>query len=147
MAAGRELAASLQESRARFDEADAFDPASIEAVEPRPNIAIVSGLYELFPDNGRVGASLQAVADVLEPGGTLIYTGQPWHPQVEMIARTCDNRDGDPWIMRCRSQVEMDQLAADAGFRKIAMETDEHGIFTVSLAQKVGGPPERPDVV
>ena len=34
----------------------------------------------------------------------------------------------------------MDQLAADAGFKKIAMETDEHGIFTVSLAQKIGPP-------
>ena len=31
-------------------------------------------------------------------GGYLIYTTQPWHPQVEMIARTLINRDGpDEW--------------------------------------------------
>ena len=64
-------------------------------------------------------------------------SNQPWHPQLVMIARVLSNRDGEPWIMRCRSQMEMDQLAADAGFRKIAMEIDEHGIFTVSLAQKI----------
>ena len=134
--AGRELAASLRESRARFEEADAFDPASIRAVEPRPNIAIVSGLYELFPDNAMVSASLQAVADVLEPGGALIYTGQPWHPQVEMIARTCDNRDGDPWIMRRRTQAELDELVRVTGLDKTRMEIDEFGIFTVSVARK-----------
>jgi hypothetical protein len=31
----------------------------------------------------------------------------------------------------------MDQLVRAAGFRKLAMEIDRWGIFTVSLAQKV----------
>jgi hypothetical protein len=67
-------------------------------------------------------------------GGFLIYTGQPWHPQLEMIARVLTNRDGKPWIMRRRTQEEMDDLVRAAGFRKLDMEIDRWGIFTVSLA-------------
>ena len=38
---------------------------------------IVSGLYELFPDNTMVRRSLAGLAAAIEPGGYLIYTGQP----------------------------------------------------------------------
>jgi hypothetical protein len=67
----------------------------------------------------------------------LLYTNQPWHPQLEFIARCLTNHDGQPWIMRRRTQAEMDDLVRAAGFEKVAMEIDEFGIFTVSLARKV----------
>jgi SAM-dependent methyltransferase/esterase/lipase len=135
--AGHALAARLGVSGVRFARGDAFDARDIAAVRPRPTIAIVSGLYELFPDNAPVSASLRGVAEALEPGGYLVYTNQPWHPQLEFIARTLTNREGRPWVMRRRTQAEMDQLVRAAGFRKLAMEIDRWGIFTVSLAQKV----------
>jgi hypothetical protein len=134
---GSALAAEMGLENVRFEQGDAFDPDSIRAIEPRPNLAIISGLYELFPDNGMVGASLRGIADAVEPGGYLVYTGQPWHPQVEMIARVLSNRDGAPWIMRRRSQAEMDELVRTAGFEKIGMEVDPWGIFTVSVARRV----------
>ena len=71
-----------------------------------------------------------------ERGGWLVYTNQPWHPQIEMIARVLHNRDGAPWIMRRRTQAEMDALVRAAGFEKLSMEIDRWGIFTVSLARK-----------
>ena len=37
--------------------------------------------------------------------------------------------------MRRRTQAEIDQLVAAAGFRKIEQRIDEWGIFTVSLAE------------
>src|SRR5205823_3384733 len=77
---------------------DAFDRASIAAVNPKPTIGIVSGLYELFPANQPVRDSLRGLADAIEPGGYLIYTNQPWHPQIEFIARVLTNREGQPWI-------------------------------------------------
>jgi hypothetical protein len=94
-------------------------------------------LYELIPDNERVLRSLQGMADAIAPGGLLIYTGQPWHPQVEFIARVLRNREGQPWIMRRRTQAEMDELVRSAGFEKTAMEVDPWGIFTVSIARRV----------
>ena len=116
---------------------DAFDRASLAAIEPRPTIGIVSGLFELFPSNTGVLTSLRGLADAIEPGGHLVYTNQPWHPQVEFIARVLRNREGEPWIMRRRTTAEMDELVRAAGFEKITMEVDEWGIFTVSIARRL----------
>ncbi|MEO8128247.1 MAG: bifunctional alpha/beta hydrolase/class I SAM-dependent methyltransferase [Bryobacteraceae bacterium] len=116
--------------------ADAFDRQSLAAIAHRPSIAIVSGLYELFPDNRTVARSLLGISEAVMDGGYLIYTNQPWHPQLEMIARVLDNREGKPWVMRCRAQAEMDELVRAAGFTKLDMLIDEQGIFTVSLARR-----------
>jgi SAM-dependent methyltransferase len=117
---------------------DAFDRESLAAVTPRPTIAIVSGLYELFPENEPVLRSLRGVAEAVEPGGHLIYTNQPWHPQVEFIARVLTNREGRRWVMRRRTQAEMGELVRAAGFEKMSQEIDPWGIFTVSVARRVG---------
>ena len=122
---------------ARLEQGDAFDRAAVAGVTPRPTVGIVSGLYELFPDNDLVRRSLAGMADAVAPGGFLLYTGQPWHPQLELIARALtSHRGGQAWVMRRRSQAEMDQLVAEAGFEKCAQRIDEWGIFTVSLARR-----------
>ena len=115
---------------------DAFDEASLVGVEPKPSVAVVSGLYELFPDNDRLQRSLRGLFSAVQAGGWLIYTGQPWHPQVEMIARTLTNRDGQFWVMRRRPQGEMDALVEAAGFKKEKQWIDDFGIFTVSIARR-----------
>jgi len=123
---------------ARFSKADAFDRDSLAALAPKPTLAIVSGLYELISDNQLLANSLAGLAEAVPLGGYLIYTGQPWHPQLELIARALtSHRDGQAWIMRRRSQAEMDQLVEAAGFRKLTQRIDEWGIFSVSLAQRV----------
>jgi hypothetical protein len=100
-------------------------------------VTVVSGLFELFPANAPVRESLRGLADVIEPGGYLIYTNQPYHPQLEFIARVLTNREGRAWIMRRRSQAEMDELVRAAGFTKLGMEIDPWGIFTVSTARRL----------
>ena len=71
------------------------------------------------------------------PGGFLVYTCQPWHPQLELIARALtSHRGGEPWVMRRRTQAEIDQLVERAGFRKVAQRINEEGLFTVSLAER-----------
>lgn len=140
VAAGRKLIAErgLQEI-VSFDEVNAFDPANYQALTPRPTLGIVSGLHELFADNDLIMHSLNGFGTAIETGGYLIYTGQPWHPQLELIARCLtSHKEGSPnWVMRRRSQQEMDQLVEKAGFRKIHQWIDEDGIFTVSLAVKI----------
>lgn len=136
---GRALIQSLGlTSVAKFEQADAFDKASIASVIPKPTLAIVSGLYELFPENAPLQASLSGIHQALESNGYLIYTNQPWHPQLELIARTLtSHRQNKAWIMRRRTQREMDQLVANAGFEKIDQWSDTWGIFSVSLAKKI----------
>jgi alpha-beta hydrolase superfamily lysophospholipase/SAM-dependent methyltransferase len=134
--AGRAHAERLGLKGVVFEQADAFDEASYATLTQRPNIAIVSGLFELFPDNAPVRRCLEGIASTSEEDGYLIYTGQPWHPQMEMIARVLTNRDGEPWVMRRRTQRELDNLVREAGFEKIRTEVGGRGIFTVSIAQR-----------
>lgn len=132
---GRKLATEWGESRVIYQAGDAFDSSSLAALGPL-DVAVVSGLYELFPDNGPVRQSLNGLASAVRPGGYLLYTNQPFHPTLELIAETLRHADGERWVMRCRSTAEMDTLVAEAGFQKCRSLIDRHGIFSVSLARR-----------
>ena len=137
----RALAEQLQlTAKVEYQLRDAFSADSYRVAEGQYDIVVVSGLYELFSDNAPVAASLQGVFSVLRDGGHLIYTGQPWHPQLDMIALTLTSHRGTPWQMRPRPQAEMDGLVAAAGCQKIATSIGLEGIFTVSLARKPAAP-------
>ena len=129
--------ADLKLDGVKIVQADAFDRQSFASLDPRPTIGIVSGLLELFPSNDAARACLAGFAEAIEPGGVLIYTGQPWHPQLRFIAGVLRNREGQPWVMRRRTQAEMDELVHDAGFEKETQAVDPWGIFTVSRARRV----------
>ena len=121
-----------------FRASDAFDPEKISASVDgeKADIVIVSGLYELFPSNKMIQKSLAGIANVLADDGVLLYTNQPWHPQQEMIARVLPNRDGAPWVMRCRSQAEMDALVGEVGLKRSELRLDPWGVFSVALATR-----------
>ncbi|MCA8977981.1 MAG: bifunctional alpha/beta hydrolase/class I SAM-dependent methyltransferase, partial [Planctomycetes bacterium] len=80
---GRDLAKRMGIGNARYEVGDAFDAASIAGIDPAPNVGVVSGLYELFPDNERVSRSLRGLATALRAGAAraggeawFVYTGQ-----------------------------------------------------------------------
>lgn len=135
--AGSNLIAARQLSQmATFKQGDAFNAQSL--AEEKATLGIVSGLYELFANNDLLRQSLKGLAQAIPVGGYLVYTNQPWHPQLEFIARVLtSHREGQDWVMRRRTQDEMDQLVTTAGFRKVDMRIDEWGIFSVSLAVRV----------
>ncbi|TIX25448.1 MAG: alpha/beta fold hydrolase [Mesorhizobium sp.] len=135
---GRKLIAERQlPADVSFRRADAFDADMLASIDPAPDLAIVSGLYELFSDNAMIARSLGGLASAMQPGSLLLYTNQPWHPQLEMIARSLtSHRGGEAWVMRRRTQSEMDQLVEAAGFDKLEQRIDQWGIFTVSVARR-----------
>jgi SAM-dependent methyltransferase len=140
--AASQLASQLELKNVTVAHGDVFDRASLASISPAPTIAIASGIYELFNDNPRILQSLRGLADAMDAGAMnagayLIYTNMPWHPQAEFIARVLTNREGEPWIMRRRSQAEMDELVRVAGFEKIDQQIDRWGIFTVSVARRI----------
>ena len=139
VAAGQKLIEDRKLSDiAQFVHGDAFNTESLATITPKVNLAVVSGLYELFNDNDLLRRSLKGLEQAVEQGGYLVYTCQIWHPQQEFIARALtSHRQGDAWVMRMRSQAEMDALVEQAGFRKIDQRIDEFGIFTVAVAQKL----------
>jgi SAM-dependent methyltransferase len=127
------------EDKVKFEVADAFDVHVTASAEPKPTLVVVSGFYEIFPENDDVKKSLEGISLALEKGGLLVYTAQPWHPQLEMIARTLRDWESPdkPWVMRGRSQGEMDALVEQAGFVKKDEIIDQWGMFSVSLAEKL----------
>lgn len=135
---GNELINSCNmKDKVKFVKGDAFDKESFKGIAKQFNIGVVSGLYELFNDNQAILTSLSGMYEAIEDNGYLIYTNQPWHPQLEFIAFVLTSfRENQPWIMRCRTQAEMDALVEKSGFTKIEEYTDEQGIFTVSIAKK-----------
>ena len=136
LARGQRLTAELGLSNVRHIQGDALDMEGLASIDPKPDVAIVSGLYELLPDNERVLRALHGLSRAVRRGGFLVYTNQPRHPQLEMIARVLVHGDGSPWVMRCRPQRELDDLVRSVGFEKVEMRTDKDGIFTVSLARR-----------
>jgi alpha-beta hydrolase superfamily lysophospholipase/SAM-dependent methyltransferase len=134
--AARALATTFGLDNVDLGLGDAFDRAALAALTPCATIGIVSGLYELFPSNDALLESLGGLAGAIEPGGFLIYTNQPWHPQLEFIARVLRNREGRRWIMRRRTTAEIDELVRVAGFEKCTMEIDRWGMFTVAIARR-----------
>jgi SAM-dependent methyltransferase len=136
VAAARALANQLGLRNVEVQVGNAFDRSSLSRIQPKATVGIVSGLYELFPSNEAVLESLGGLADAIEPGGYLIYTNQPWHPQLEFIARVLHNREGKRWIMRRRTTAEIDELVRIAGFEKCTMEIDRWGMFSVAVARR-----------
>jgi len=135
---GRALAKELGVENIDYEVRDAFDLASYEEVGFTPNIVIVSGVFELFSDNGLISNAMQGISKLIAKEGYLLYTGQPFHPQLEMIANVLGNHQQGKWIMRRRSTYELDHLFAEHGFEKEGMLIDDWGIFTVSSAQFKG---------
>jgi len=115
---GRALAKEMGLLNISYEVCDAFDSASYEEVGFSPNIVIVSGVFELFSDNELIGKAIEGVAKIMVKEGYLLYTGQPWHPQLEMIANVLGNHQQEKWIMRRRSQYELDGLLREHGFEK-----------------------------
>ena len=118
-----------------YQQDDAFVNESYQ-LEKQYDVIVISGLLELEADNNKALTALSGAARQLKDRGYLIYTNQPWHPQLEFIGAVLDNHCGEPWHMRPRVQAEMDALVSHVGLNKLEMLIDTQGIFTVSVAQK-----------
>jgi len=116
---------------------DCFDRETYKKINYTPNIVIISGVFELFEDNNMLENTISGVAEILEKNGAVIYTGQPWHPQLKQIALVLNSHKGNDksWLMRRRSEKELDSLFEKYNLNKEKMLIDNNGIFTVSLAE------------
>lgn len=116
---------------------DCFDKETYKKINYTPNIIIISGVFELFENNKMLENTISGVAEILDKNGAVIYTGQPWHPQLKQIALVLNSHKGNgkSWLMRRRSEKELDSLFENYNLKKEKMLIDNDGIFTVSLAE------------
>lgn len=136
---GAEQARAAGLKHIRYEQGDAFNPAPTDAaLNGAPNIIVVSGLYELLLDDETIRKSLATLFEMLAPGGAIYFTTQTRHPQLEFIANVLPNRDGLPWIMKCRPVSQLEGWARQAGFQKVQSQLEEVGLFTVTTGRKEG---------
>ena len=116
---------------------DCFDKETYKKINYAPNMVIISGVFELFEDNNMLENTISGLSEILEKNGAVIYTGQPWHPQLKQIALVLNSHKGNgkSWLMRRRSQKELDSLFEKYNLNKEKMLIDNNGIFTVSLSE------------
>jgi SAM-dependent methyltransferase len=120
---------------AAIEHGDAFSNADLDRL-PSQALVVVSGLHEIIDDDERVMRHFAQIARLLEPGGRLIATVQPDHPQVEFIARVLTTHSGRPWAMRLRSVALISAWAQDAGFVIETVTMERQGIFGVRVGRK-----------
>ena len=120
-----------------FIDYDCFDKETYKKINYTPNIVIISGVFELFENNKMLENTISGIAEILDKNGAVIYTGQPWHPQLKQIALVLNSHKGNEksWLMRRRSEKELDSLFEKYDLKKEKMLIDNNGIFTVSLAE------------
>lgn len=116
---------------------DCFDKETYKKINYTPNIVIISGVFELFENNKMLENTISGITEILDKNGAIIYTGQPWHPQLKQIALVLNSHKGKgkSWLMRRRSEKELDSLFEKYDLKKEKMLIDNNGIFTVSLAE------------
>lgn len=129
---GQKIIADKGIQNMRFTNYDCFDPNTYNRFDFNPNITIISGIFELFEDNQLISNAISGVVAISETDSSIIYTGQPWHPQLKMIAYVLTSHQDKDWVMRRRSQKELDRIFAFNKVRKESMLIDDYGIFTVS---------------
>ncbi|PJX01592.1 hypothetical protein CWI62_27645, partial [Escherichia coli] len=66
--------------RGRFEQGAAFNPEELSPLTPRPTLAIVSGLHELFPDHPQAHHSLPGLPHPLAPAVIPLSTPHPSPP-------------------------------------------------------------------
>jgi SAM-dependent methyltransferase len=120
---------------AAIETGDAFSDADLARLSGL-ELVVVSGLHEIIDDDRPVSHHFTQIAGLLAPGGRLIVTVQPDHPQVEFIARVLTSHSGRPWAMRLRSIALISAWAQDAGFIVETVTMERRGIFGVLVARK-----------
>ncbi|ARX86421.1 alpha/beta hydrolase [Streptomyces alboflavus] len=128
---GERLAQERGISNISYETGDALDPKEPDAGPP--DVIVVSGLYELLLDDDVIRASIERLRALLAPGGTLVFTTQTRHPQLDFIANVLPNRDGRLWVMKCRDVAETEAWARAAGFGAVASRREGVGLFTVTV--------------
>jgi predicted O-methyltransferase YrrM len=131
---GRTLAAAMGLSdRVTFIKGDALDREEIAGLQP--DIVVVSGWYELLPDDAAVCRSLMDIRAVLPANGLLLFTNHIWHPRLGETTQNppMSNTKREELSLIPRPQARMERWAREAGFREVRSSVESFGYASVTL--------------
>jgi Putative methyltransferase len=122
---------NLKES-VRFEVCDALDTKSLRRISPHPDLVIEAGLYGIIHDDESMKKHLSDLKDIVNPGA-LLFNVQTRNEQIELIARTLINQDGERCVWHLRPKELVIGWAFDAGFVDPEVVMDPYGIYAVVL--------------
>lgn len=117
----------------KFKQADAFNSKNYKK---KYDIIISSGFWEIIENDDLIQKCIKNISSSLNKSGSLVFTIQPYHPQLELIARTLKSNTGKPWIMKLRSLDLMKSWIKKENLIYLSHKMDKYGIFGVVMAKK-----------
>ena len=123
--------------RVSYAPADAFDPAALAALAPRPDVVVELGLYGIYHDDERIAQHFLDLAELVAPG-QIVFNVQTHNPEIEHIARVWRNAAGEPCVWRLRPVEQILGYAAAAGYHPRSITADRHGIYRVVRLERDG---------
>ncbi|MGB7293881.1 MAG: class I SAM-dependent methyltransferase family protein [Thermodesulfobacteriota bacterium] len=115
-----------------FEQANALDTESLRNISPTPNLAIEIGLYGIIHDDNLIRQHFFDLRESLNPEA-LLFNVQTYNPQIELIARSLKNRDGERCVWHLRPVQSLVEWAQEAGFGEAKITMDPYDIYAVVM--------------
>jgi len=116
----------------RYQLGDALDVESLKNISPKPNLVIEVGLYGIIHDDEKIRNHLKTVKEILDPDALLLNV-QTYNEQIELIARSLVNQDGEPCVWHLRQAEQVIGWAQEAGFKNPQIVMDPYDIYAVVM--------------
>jgi hypothetical protein len=116
----------------RFECADALDVENLRRITPKPDLVIEVGLYGIIHDDEKIKYHLKSLKEILDPDA-LLFNVQTYNDQIELIARSLINQDGEPCVWHLRDAEQLISWAVGAGFKNPEIVMDPYDIYAVVM--------------
>ncbi len=118
--------------RVTFHYQDVTDPAWFTTYAGKPDIVIVSGLFETIPDDAVVCRLLLGIYSLLAPGGLLICTNLTRHPSEREETVAPAHPVGVSDAMASRPVARLERWAREAGFQNVQSDMEPYGVYSIT---------------
>ncbi|MFA9408940.1 MAG: class I SAM-dependent methyltransferase family protein [Candidatus Dadabacteria bacterium] len=116
----------------RFELGSAIDTESLRKIDPEPDLVIEVGLYGIIHDDEQIRRHFLDLKEILNPEA-ILFNVQTYNPQIELIARSLVNRDGERCVWHLRPVELVIGWAEEAGFVDPQIVMDDCGVYAVVL--------------
>ena len=129
----KEIAHRLNlEDEIRFQQGDALDVDNLKRIKRNPDLLVEVGLYGIIHNDELIRNHLRQVKEILNPGA-ILFNVQTQNPQIELIARSLKNQNGERCVWHLRPVEEVIKWAEDAGFKNPQITMDPYDIYAVVM--------------
>ncbi len=116
----------------KYELGSAIDRGSLKKIDTKPDLVIEVGLYGIIHDDEKIRKHFVDLREILKPDA-ILFNVQTYNPQIELIARSLVNRDGEPCVWHLRPAELVIKWAEEAGFIEPHTVMDACGVYAVVM--------------